>query len=511
MHGGYLQTLTHFSETGAGMALPLLQRVLIDLFGAGHWSLRAPAWLPGLFLLFMIYPLVRRPFGRSVGLLATAWVAIEPMLVFYSHFARIYSLVALLSLFLLMQLESLLDRDKVSPRRLFTLAVCTALLPWAHPTALGFVLPVYLAAGVAAATAPGRSPGQRRRRIGQLLSALALAGALCLLVYLPAYASLWNFVRTKTDITYYGDFGLLDMMTLVGGNRTAAWVLLLAAGAATGIWLQKKGWRGGLLVMAVVGPFLAIGWARPYGDAYAYARYTLPAIAPLGILLALGLREALRPLTQRGRLVTQIIFLLAMGLLWLSGPIAPGSRPTAPQHANTYLSLLRLPGFDVAWPKTPPFYRQLQSLKPKDGSRLRIVELPALHNRARHLYRNYQLQHGAQTVLAILPGEFPRVPDGPYVSPSQRDWLETSEADYLIVHLDVGREAAEYWAWVYGPSGPGPFEAGQAAPMERHQHYGEPLPRVSASMRQHLSTLLGEPLYRDRFIEVFALKPAPSD
>ena len=124
---------------------------------------------------------------------------------------------------LLVQLESLLDKDKVSPRRLFTLAACTALLPWAHPTALGFVLPVYLAAGVAAARAPGRTPGQRQRRVGQLLSALALAGTLCLLAYLPAYESLWNFVQTKTDVTYYGDFGLLDMMTLVGGNRPAAW------------------------------------------------------------------------------------------------------------------------------------------------------------------------------------------------------------------------------------------------------------------------------------------------
>ena len=105
MQGSYLQTLSHFSETGAGLALPFLQKALIDLFGAGHWSLRAPAWLPGLLLLFSIYPLVRGRFGNTVALLTTAWVAIEPLLVFYSHFGRIYSTVALLSLLLLMQLE----------------------------------------------------------------------------------------------------------------------------------------------------------------------------------------------------------------------------------------------------------------------------------------------------------------------------------------------------------------------------------------------------------------------
>lgn len=511
MQGGYLQTLSHFSETGAGLALPFLQKGLIDLFGAGHWSLRAPAWLPGLLLLFMVYPLVRRRFGQSVALLTTAWVAVEPLLVFYSHFGRIYSLVALLSLFLLMQLEWMLDRDQVSTRRLFTLSVCTALLPWAHPTALGFVLPVYLAAMVSAARAPGRSPGQRRHRVSQLGAALALGGTLCLLAYLPAFASMWDFVRTKTDVTYYGDFGLLDMMTLIGGSRPAAWALLLAAGAATGFWLQQNRWRGGLLVMAVVGPFLVMAWARPYGDAYAYARYVLPAVTPLGLLIASALREAFRPWRERGRVVTLALFLLALGALFFSGPLAPSGSHAAPQHANTYLSLLRLPAFDAPWPETPDFYRQLAGRRAQAERELRLLELPALSNRARHLYRHYQLQHGAETTLAALPGEFPRIPDGPYVSPSQTDWITRSDADYLVVHIDVGNEAAEYWRWVYGEDGPGPFPAEEAASMERHERYGQPLPRVPAHFRDALRDSLDEPVYRDRFIEVFALKPlAPS-
>ena len=511
MQGGYLQTLSHFSETGAGLALPFLQKGLIDLFGAGHWSLRAPAWLPGLLLLLFVYPLVRRRFGETVGLLTTAWVAIEPLLVFYSHFGRIYSLVALLSLFLLMQIEWLLDRDRVSARRLFTLGACTALLPWAHPTALGFVLPVYLAAIVSAARTRDQTPSQRRRRVSQLIAALALGGTLCLLAYLPAFASMWDFVRTKTDVRYYGDFGLLDMMTLVGGNRSAAWALLLTGGAAAGFWLQEKRWRGGPLVMAVVGPFLVIAWTQPYGDAYAYARYVLPAVAPLGLLLAVGLREALRSWNERGRLVTQVVFLIGVATLFFSGPLAPGVRPTAPQHANTYLSLLALPAFDEPWPETPDFYRELVPLQARAGRPLRILELPALHNRARHLYRHYQLQHGADTVLAALPGEFPRIPDGPYVSPSQNDWIARAEADYLIVHLDVGQETADYWGWVYGPEGPGPFAVGEAAPMERHARYGQPLPRVSPRLRETLSAAFGTPVYRDRHVEVFALQSDDPD
>jgi hypothetical protein len=263
--------------------------------------------------------------------------------------------------------------------------------------------------------------------------------------------------------------------------------------------------------MAVIGPFVVIAWTRPYGDAYAYARYVLPAIAPLGLLLAVGLREALRSWGEGGRVFTQGVFLLAVAVLFFSGPLAPNDKPTSPQHANTYLSLLSLPAFDEPWPETPRFYPRLARLQDEAGDTLRVLELPALYNRARHLYRHYQLQHGADTVLAALPGEFPRIPEGPYVSPSQNGWLTRSEADYLIVHINVGQEAADYWSWVYGPEGPGPFAAGEAAAMERHERYGQPLPRVTASMRDALIATLGSPIYRDRYIEVFDLKPGTPD
>ena len=38
---------------------------------------------------------------------------------------------------------------------------------------------------------------------------------LCMLAYLPALGSMWDFVRTKTEVTYYGDFGLLDAADFV--------------------------------------------------------------------------------------------------------------------------------------------------------------------------------------------------------------------------------------------------------------------------------------------------------
>ena len=44
MQGGYFHTLSHFSETGAGLALPLLQRVLI-FFDSCHHQITLKAFI----------------------------------------------------------------------------------------------------------------------------------------------------------------------------------------------------------------------------------------------------------------------------------------------------------------------------------------------------------------------------------------------------------------------------------------------------------------------------------
>ena len=91
--GGYAAILTTFGPTGSGMLLPLLQRALVDAFGVTHWAIRAPAILPSLALLYVAYPIALRVTrDRGAALVAVMLVAVNPLLVFYGHFARSYSL-----------------------------------------------------------------------------------------------------------------------------------------------------------------------------------------------------------------------------------------------------------------------------------------------------------------------------------------------------------------------------------------------------------------------------------
>ncbi|MDE0887173.1 MAG: glycosyltransferase family 39 protein [Myxococcota bacterium] len=505
MLGGYSEILGRFSGTGGGLALPLLQRGLIDLFGDSHWVIRAPAWIPGAALLLAVFPIARRHLSESAALGATALVAVSPLLVFYAHFGRIYSAVALLSLFLYDRLAAWGRRADHNPRAGVGIVVLTALLPWAHPTALGIVLPLYLGAMLAFVLEPAHSRQASRRAAFHLAGALAAGGVLCLLIYWPAHESLATFLGTKTRDEYYGAFGPLDVASLVMGTR-AGFVLLAGLGAAGLVGLLRRQRRAGiLLAFATLGPPLTIAVVQPYGDAYAYARYAMPAVVPLCLLAGSGLAWLLGRIR---RLSVSAPGWIAAGLataLWLAGPLGPGN-PRIPEHANTYLSLLALPGFEVPWPETPSFYRELAALPATERAGLRLVEVPALTTRTRHLYRHYQAQHGVESWVAPLPGEFPRIPDGPYIAFQRPDWREASGADYLVVHLDIAGETAAYWRWLYGATGPGPFDEAEAAFMQRHQRYGGLLPAPSPSLLSGLTAQLGEPRVSEPGLLVWDLR-----
>ncbi len=501
MHGGYPQILTHFSPTGGGLALPLLQRLLLDFFGDGHWSVRAPAWLAGLALLYLTFPIARRQAGEAAALVATAGVALAPLLIFYAHFARIYSLVALLCLLLLDQVDRARRRARWNVGTWIAVVGLTALLPWAHPTALGFVLPLYAGALATCGLEARRSAPAARPAAMRLMAALALAGAVCVLAYLPARESLVEFLSAKTGAEYYGEFSPLDVASLIAGSREGAIALGLGLLAAAIGVLRDAGARSLPLLLAVAGPPVTIALIRPYGDAYAYARYVLPAVVPAYILLGRGLTLAARFRPALGPSGVPLAGAAIALALWFAGP----GLPRAAQHANTYLSMLALPAFDAAWPETPAFYRELAARPEAERAGLRLIEAPALTTRSRHLYRHYQLQHGIPTSLAPLTSEFPRIPTGPYVSFHRPGWREASGADYLIVHLDVGREVAGYWRWLYGPRGPSP-RPGDAAFMERHQRYGGPFPQPDPALLSRLWAQLGQPTFNQDGLLVWDLR-----
>jgi hypothetical protein len=499
MTGDYGDLISSYSPTGSGMALPLLQRLLVDLFGASHWTLRAPALLAGLALVGSLYPLGRGLVGRSAALVATLLAASSSFLIYYSHFARAYALMAWLSLLLVCCLQGMLDESGFSKRRLLAATALVALLPFVHLTAIGFVLPVFVATWIPLFA------GGRRRQAWQLAGALTAGLVLASLLHLPAARGLLAFVSAKTDLVYFGSFGPWDVAALLAGGRLVA----IPAAGLLALALVRMGTRQGLralpLMTACVCPIIALAVAQPFGDAYAYARYAIN-IVPFACLavgwLVVDVVRGLRGPRAAGSPDSYAIAAgVVMACAWLvAGPYGPGRTDDGP-FSNTYISLFPLPAFDRAWDGASLFYRDLAD----DDERVRIVEVPALHNRTRHLYRNHYLQHGMEVWLGFLPEELETAPDGPYVEMDVDSAWSAIPADYLVVHHRIRDEVRDYWRFVYETPGHRATEGVTAAYMARHSRYGPPRTASLHALRSRLESDLGQPVYQDHYIEVWAL------
>lgn len=490
---GYRYVLTEYGAHGSGLAFPLLQWAISGILGLSNWTLRMPAWAGGVSLLLLLPALGRRMVGWDGATVATLLASTTASLVFYSHFGRAYALVACLGFLLLFLLQGVVDGRRLSRRRALGLAALAALLPWLHLTSLAFVLGVVGASVVALLLHRGRL----REALAVLAAASVGLGA-AVVIHLPALDSLRRFAEKRTEWEYFGSFGATDVATLLVGSRPAAWVALGLVGLALPAWVVVRRLRSLPLIAACVTPAVALLVVNPYGDPYAYARYLLVSVAPACLAVGWGVSEiARRTLAERTRPVvaTATGVGLALGLA-LSGLPAPGG-----PHANAYLALHPLPAFDVPFDAAPAFYRELA----RDPDARRIVEAPALTNRARHLYRNYWLAHRKETFLAPFPEELPVVPAGPYVSLSDPGWREGSGADYFILHLDPVAEVAQYWRFVYARYAAASAN-GVAAFMERHGRYDPLFDRASSRLRSRLRQELGEPVFKDAWIEVWRLR-----
>lgn len=493
---GYLALASTFGRTGSGMALPLLQRGLVDLFGSSHWTLRAPALLAGLALVASLYPMGRRLVGRDAALVGTFLAAVSSPLVYYSHFGRSYALAALLSLWLVYLLQGLLDEGgeaRGQGGRLAGCAVLIALLPYVHLTAAALVT------AVVAATLGALWLEDRRSEVLRLALFAALGGAASLLLHVPALESFLAFVSEKTERSYFGDFGFLDVAALLAGGRWTALGAIPVLVWALARFARAKRARSLPLLAGCLAPGLAVALLRPYGDAYAWARYALSAL-PFACL-AVGWGIAGGGGGPRRRAAVWASGAALALLLWFTGPYGSRHTPDGP-FANTYVSLLPLPAFDEPWPEAPAFYARLAgSERPP-----RIIEVPGLVSRTRHLYRNHYLQHGAETRLAFLPEELPTLPQGPYVDLGDPAWRETADADFLILHLAIADEVRAYWRFVYEDQRAAADAPAVAAYMQRHSRYGQ-VPAASRMrwVRKQLARELGDPVYEDRWVAAWKL------
>jgi 4-amino-4-deoxy-L-arabinose transferase-like glycosyltransferase len=495
----YNELVKLYDSYGSGIALPLMQRFAIDLFGPSLWAYRFPAILGAITTLLIIYPAASRLVGHVPAMIATLALSANSMHIFYSRFGRSYSLMVFLIILLAHSVNRAISQDRPRPLWYIIVALCAGLAPYIHLTTTASVIGIGLGAVVVMCI---------KKRAGRhwywLLCSFVIGAVLCISLHLPAWESLWEFIEMKVDKgDYLAHFSTMDVVTLLAGNRLAG-IVWLAGIPVAAIWiLIKKRSDAFLLVTAALAPVAAIAITKPFGMTYAYARYLLTALPFMLMLLAWLLVQVLG-LIRLPKLsyVAAAIGIALVVVSFLAGPLGLRHTKDGP-FANTYLSMMPLPAFDVPWEQTPPFYKSLAY----SAEDTRIIEVPALISRSMLLYRNYYLQHQKDVSTGFVSVSPPNVPSGPYVWPFDLNSVNNSNANYLILHLNIELELTQYWQFVYKKVWLTMKDSDIRSLMIRHANYQqEPLSSLY-NLAGDLQDRLGRPMYKDARIVVWKLKP----
>lgn len=498
---GYAEILTTFDLVGSHVPLPLLQRLSLDLFGPGIVPFRLVAIVPGLLLLFLAYPLLTAFVERSAAALATAFLAVHPMAVYYSRFGRGYALALWLAFVLAWALKRALDPERRGRWTWAVLMASAALLPWVHLSTLGFVLAMALA-GVALAARESRAAALR------LAVAFAVAGLMALLLYVPVLGQVVTYFRANEPepppLSWFG------VATLLAGGRAAAWgaIVLVPLGAGL-IWRE---WRVTIVLAAAAlfGPLLLLLGAQPSGMDYAWARYLASALPFLAALCGAALASLARIAPGSGEPLALLAGAgLCLAQLW-SSPLDLCAPPEG-SFSNTYLALHPLPAFDEPYPATPELYRTLAA----DRAVTHLVEAPSIYTRSVLLYRNYALQHGKRVVIGWT-GDMPRaLQRGPYVrlleiEPDDGRAAAPESVVWLVFHRDLRAEVTDYFRFVYEDAWPRHFDPEDESFMRRQEaiHGGNLAePELAERVAARLVERYGPPDHEDARVYAWRLAP----
>jgi hypothetical protein len=487
----YGRILTTFDGVGSHVPLPLLQRIALDLFGPGVIAFRLAAIVPGLLLLALAHPLLRRFAGPDGAALAMLALALDPMVVFYARFARGYSLALLLALVLASAVLRVLDAADRRRSAWVALVSAAALLPWVHLSTLGFVGALAVAAIVLAAR-------ESRALALAVAGSFALAGVIALLLFAPLRGEVVRYFREMqpepAPLSWWG------VPTLLFGSRAGVvvWLVLFAAGCAQA-WRERRA-AVVLTLAGLAGPLVLLLSTRPRGLDYAWARYllsVLPCVFALGAAALVGLGRRFARHGGALALAGGAVLLLAQHAY---GPLGRRAAPDG-SFSNTYLALHRLPAFDVPFPGVPGIYHELA----RDPSVRTIVEYPPVLTRAVLALRNHALLH-RKRVLIGWTGELPRgIQAGPYARLLE---IEPERADWVLLHRAPLQEIPAYFRFVFDQAWPALRDAADEGFMLRQEsiHPGN-LPEED--LQQRIAARLGErfgpPSYQDEWILAWRL------
>ena len=190
----------------------------IRAFGHGEFAVRLPSLIAGTLVIPVLYELGRELYDRRTGLIAAAFAAVSPVLIWYAQEVRMYEFVALFGLLaLLTQLRAIRNGTMLNWAAYI---LATAALLWSHYFGLLLILVQQLIfVGVLV----------HRRRSGQPVKALALGFAYSAAVLVMQLVPLLVFAHHQYQVTSgaagspSGTYDLLSFYSVLANMAWSLW------------------------------------------------------------------------------------------------------------------------------------------------------------------------------------------------------------------------------------------------------------------------------------------------
>ena len=309
--------LTHYTVPGAtSLPLNLYEYILLKTVGWNEVLLRVPSLLSGIMLLFLFPYFLAKVVNYRTTLIATSFLAISPLLIFYSRLCRPYSALALMEFLVVMWGYLWLRSGRLREGVLYVIA-----------SAVAISLHLFAVVAVVSPIAWGvflKFLQKQHRNLGQhviigpsgqqMLLALLWTAVLATYVVLPGFVSTYRQFFDSVILSDCMTFSsLFNFSTLLSGSGyrsfTICFLLLIATGAF--LFMKKDLLLGGMIVWM----FVAFFWAQSISSpdsihaAIVIARYSI-ALFPFAYLLAAYGLDAFLRKTRTGRKAVPSLFLL---------------------------------------------------------------------------------------------------------------------------------------------------------------------------------------------------------
>ena len=393
---------TTFGKTDRSIPVALYLEGLTRTVGLSDLPMRLPFALAGLALLVAV-PLAAKSKQQPE---ATApafalFLALSPLLVYYSRSIRPYGFSVLISFLGIFVLRRALAPG--SPRRWIWLYVAAAaLVGWFLPVHFPFVVTPLLVAAF-----------ERARRDGLRAAFPAIGiglrvGAALLVLLGPALLRDSGSLAEKAGAGGFDLYGLLATPSILCGTHsrliTGAWIALAIWSAVAAFRRSDEKLR--LLTVAAFGQLAAVVVARPWlvDEPVVLSRYLLPCGVVAWLLVADLLQRAVaRSFSPEPGYAAIVAPLLVGFLLYANGPLR-GWLGTGPDNfASTRLHDHFWGGGESAapgsWlPAPPAFYRRIEELPPRSAA---VLEVP-YSGYLSEPYAYYQLRHRQVVYLGVV-------------------------------------------------------------------------------------------------------------